>query len=43
VISQKLEVPIARGRQEDSFRPLRQSEPLGCLASGKMEFEATEG
>jgi hypothetical protein len=42
VISQKLEVPIARGRQEDSFRPLRQSEPLGCLASGKMEFAVAE-
>jgi hypothetical protein len=38
VISQKLEVPIARGRQEDSFRPLRQSEPLGCLASGKRKI-----
>jgi len=43
VISQKLEVPIARGRQEDSFRSLRQSEPLGCMASGKTEFAVTEG
>jgi len=40
VISQKLEVPIARGRQEDSFRPLRQSQPLGCLLRARWNLRS---